>query len=112
MKTWFPLSVEWLNREMDNFPVGIENDKFEVPTDFENYSTDVAIKDLWKNQNCRVLLLEAMPDLEEAANGPMAETTISISLRHMQMFMPEVLTDEVLIKLDEKLKEIPVIKNV
>lgn len=74
----------------------------------EEYGVDVVLGEFWKNEECRKLLSEYLPQLEEVGNENMLKTVMGISLRIMSDYMSDVLTEDTLRSLDQKLKSIPV----
>ncbi|WP_372631130.1 hypothetical protein [Cohnella sp.] len=99
--SWFGLCTAWLRRQFGDFAA----DK-DVILDEETtgYSVDVQLGVLWKNPECRRLLLDMLPILEESSK---LQEAMGAPLRMIVKYGGGFLSEDELKELDERLREVP-----
>lgn len=102
---WFGLCVAWLKNVFGDFP----SDR-NVPWDIrvEQYGVDILFGVLWKNPECKRLIQEKLPILQDS---PQLDDAMGVPLRMVVEFGGGLLTIEQLNELDEALRAVPVGPN-
>ncbi|MCR2806270.1 alpha/beta hydrolase [Paenibacillus soyae] len=101
---WFGLCVAWLRNQFGDFAA--DRDSVLLSETVAEYSIDVQLGVLWKNDACRRLVLGKLPMLEES---PQLKDAMGVPLRTIIEFGGGLLTSEDVLDLDLQLKEIQVI---
>ncbi|MFP7493899.1 alpha/beta hydrolase [Terribacillus saccharophilus] len=99
---WFPLSVSWLHRVLGDF----QADRESLIPDAEEageYSIDVTLGSLWRSEDCRNILKEFVPAL---ANEELLAGIKPYSLRMVNSHLPGSLSEQQLLELDGRLKDV------
>lgn len=99
---WFGLSVAWLKKVFGDFPADRDG-SWDV--EVEQFGVDVPLGVLWKNAECKRLVLNSLPILQES---PQLGEAMGVPLRMVVEFGGGLLTNEQLNELDEALRAVPV----
>ena len=102
---WFDLSVNWLSNLWGDFDHSSEQVVLGAKDASDGYGIDVALVHMWENRECRNLILAAIPSL---ANEDVCKRGQVASLRMMSQYGGGILSKDVLMELDKKLREIPI----
>lgn len=104
---WLDQSVAWLKELWGDFDHSAASTTPGVLNEFDAYGVDVALELLWENPACREIIVGHLPMFadKKAARGAM-----SVSLRFIAGYQPDFITDELLARLDEELRAVPVQK--
>ncbi|MBB6634620.1 alpha/beta hydrolase [Cohnella thailandensis] len=102
---WFGLGAAWLNNVFGDFPADREG-SWDV--EVEQFGVDVPLGVLWKNAECKRLVLERLPVLQES---PQLDDAMGVPLRMVVEFGGGLLTNEQLDALDQALRTVPVKAN-
>ncbi|WP_433921043.1 alpha/beta hydrolase [Paenibacillus taichungensis] len=97
---WFQLCTTWLKNIFGEFVA--DRDQL-WNENISEYSLDVQLGVLWKDEACRERIQEAIPAFREAP----PQDALGIPLRLILEYAPDLLTDEATITLDHELKRIP-----
>ena len=98
---WFELSVNWLVNLWGDFDHGTEQGVFGASND--GYGIDVPLSRMWENSQCKELILDALPFLADEEVFKRAQIA---TLRMLSMHDNKVLSNDALMELDKKLREI------
>lgn len=99
---WFSLSISWLHKVLGEFPAERES-MFPEAKDIKQYSIEVQVGSLIENAECREVLIEYIPAFENAA---ITEGTKLYSLKVINQYLPQPLSDEKLIEMNKRLRTI------
>ncbi|MGG1617746.1 alpha/beta hydrolase [Paenibacillus sp. NRS-1781] len=101
---WFGLCTDWISNIFGEFPSDLDI----LPDgDIKEYSLDAQLGVLWKNPECKSLVMAALPIL---ADGPGLQDAMAVPLRTIIEFGDGLLSDEAARLLNQNLKIIPVLK--
>ncbi|GHV81848.1 hypothetical protein AGMMS49991_04060 [Spirochaetia bacterium] len=100
---WFSLSVRWLHGLFGDFPADREQSMNGVLTEYLEYGVDVSIRDLWANENCRKILLDFLPMLDDEKAR---QSAMQVSPRIMIKYAPDILSNTDLDAMNSCLKKI------
>ena len=102
---WFELSVNWLNTLWGEFDHDAEHVVSGAKDASDGYGIDVALVHMWGNRQCKNLILAAVPLLADEEAFKQAKIA---SLRMISAYAGDVLSEDILMELDKKLREIPI----
>ncbi|WP_063563814.1 alpha/beta hydrolase [Paenibacillus sp. O199] len=98
---WFRLCISWLRGIFGEFA----SERESVQVDSVNqYSLDVQLGVLWKNEVCKQVILAAIPVLGESPN----QEAMEVPLRAILDFGGDLLSEAAAIQLDHQLRLVPV----
>ena len=100
---WFSLSISWLNNVLGDFPADKKSFILDV-NDIGEYSTQVMLQGIWENPICGKIILEYIPVLE---NDELKEGSKLYSLAKINSHLPQPLSQEELVELDQRLRTVP-----
>lgn len=100
---WFPMSISWLQQMFGDFPADKESSIPDV-RDTREYSTEVMLAGIWNHPVCCEIVVEYIP---EFSNADMKEGSKFYSLVMINSHLPQPLSEDQLIELDQRLKAIP-----
>ncbi|MHB0864976.1 alpha/beta hydrolase [Paenibacillus sp. SEL3] len=101
---WFSLCTGWISNIFGEFPSDLD---ILLDEDIHEYSLDVQLGVLWKNPECKSLVLSAIPILTD---DPGLQDALAVPLRTIIEFGDGLLNDKAARILDQNLKNIPVQK--
>lgn len=102
---WLPMSVDWLKLQFGEFDHGRESSVPGVLTEFERYGVDVALSELWKNPQCKAIVVEHLPMF---ADETAVQKAFPYSLRVIADYSADMLPRHLLMKLNTLLRGVPV----
>ena len=106
---WFELSMCWLIKLWGDF----ESEREElIPalTEYDTYSADVLLEDLWKNEKCKAIILSYFPDMTEENVQKTFEYHVSLNIYLFANGTNNVKAATIQ-EINEKLRAIPVVKR-
>ena len=102
---WFALSVDWLKQVFGEFKADIE---FSVSASVDDntavYTADNSMRNLLQNEECNKVLISYLPMLADSSK---IQAMMGISLRMLSQYAKDMISEEMLIEIEEKLKGIP-----
>nr|WP_145402057.1 alpha/beta hydrolase [Paenibacillus xylanexedens] len=98
---WFGLCTNWMTRVFGEFVADLEHLPEEEVLE---YSLDVKLGALWKNDSCKKLILDAMPEIGDEPHPD----AMGVSLRIILDYGGNKLTQEAKTQLNDALRQIPV----
>ncbi|PWW34315.1 MULTISPECIES: alpha/beta hydrolase [Paenibacillus] len=99
---WFGLCTRWVSSVFGEFPSSIEP---VLDEEVHEYSLDVKLGLLWNNEQCKKLILDAIPELGETPHPD----AMGVPLRTILSYDGDLLTEEEQKQLNDGLKTISVI---
>jgi hypothetical protein len=105
---WMGLSIAWLENLFGAFPSDREMTNSVTAHNALEYSIDVVMEVCWANSACQEIILEYFPGMRD---HPQLNLALTGSIRQLNGYLPEALSDETLAELDRRLKAIPFNKN-
>lgn len=102
---WFDLSVCWLRKQFGCF---YSANDYEGEDRVRQYDTGIALGILWKNPQCRELVLKTFPALGQAQD---LRAAMSVSIRVMHNYAEDAFPEDKIQELDDALKKIPYTKT-
>lgn len=106
---WMGLCIAWLENLFGAFPSDRELTTAIAASDASEYSTDLVLEACWANPECRNLIQDYFPEIEDT---PHLNLMMTASLRQINGFAKEPLSVETLMELDHKLRAVPFINIV
>ncbi|MOA29434.1 hypothetical protein D3C78_1504460 [compost metagenome] len=100
---WFELCCAWIKTVFGEFTHDMENS---WNHDVEQYNLEIPLGVLWTNTECRSLILEMIPMLEDS---PQLQDAMGTSLRSIIEFSGGLLSNAQVHALDRRLQAIPVL---
>jgi acetyl esterase/lipase len=101
---WMGLSIAWLENLFGAFPSDREVTTAIAAPKATEYSIDIVMEVCWANPACQDLILEYFPAMSD---HPQLNLALSASIRQINGYLPEPLSQETLAELDYRLKAIP-----
>jgi len=105
---WFGMSAEWLKLQFGEFDYSQETNIPGVRTEFDRYGVDVALSELWKNPQCKAIVIGHLPMF---ADENAVQKALPYSLRVISNYSEDMLSQLLLEKLDVLLRGVPVKRN-
>lgn len=100
---WFDLSISWLHKVLGNFSADKES-MIPEAEDTKQYSIEVRVGSLIENTDCKKVLVEYIPGFVEDA---LVEGARNYSLKMINKYLPQPLSEDRMREMDERLKNIP-----
>jgi acetyl esterase/lipase len=104
---WMELCVGWLENLFGTFPSDREMTTVIAACDASEYNLDVVLEICWVNPTCKALIEEYFPEIEA---NPQINLLMTASLRQINGFAKNPLSEEILSELERKLKAVPFIR--
>ncbi|WP_366295737.1 alpha/beta hydrolase [Paenibacillus sp. AN1007] len=98
---WFSLCTNWMTRVFGEFAADLEHLPEEEVLE---YSLDVKLGALWKNDSCKMLILAAMPEIGEEPHPDAMGVPLGVIIE----YAGDVLNEEKIMQLNDSLRQIPV----
>ncbi|PFO07770.1 esterase [Bacillus sp. AFS076308] len=100
---WFDLSISWLQKVLGDFPADKES-LIPDAKDVKEYSTDVTIGSILEQTDCREIIIEYLPAF---AQSEMADGAKAYSMKVINQYLPEPLSEDQMKEMDMRLRAIP-----
>lgn len=103
VEKWFDLSVCWLHNLFGKFDSSALYFEAATGNEIREYSVDVVLGRVWTNPACKQIILEYIPGFDQY---PHFNAALSVSLRQISGYSPELFSEEQLSELDRRLKAV------
>lgn len=103
VEKWFELSVCWLHNLFGKFDSSALYLESQNGSEVNEYSVDVVLERMWVNPECQQIINEYIPGFDQY---PHFKAALSVSLRQICSYSPDLFSEEQISEIDRKLKAV------